>query len=117
MVYADPPYVIEARKGHLGYRHEMSDADHGRLAVALHGAVARGARVMLSGYPSALYERLFSGWRRVEMTVRTTASRIAKCEATEVLWLSYPESEEIGHGTQGGLFVLPSEPAFGDGEH
>lgn len=101
MVYADPPYVHDTRAKHLAYAHEMSDEQHRRLAGALHAAVARGARVALSGYLSALYDELYPSWRRVEMDVATTAARVAKRRTTEVLWLSYPAEMEIGAGQQG----------------
>lgn len=103
MVYADPPYVHATRNG-LDYRHEMSDADHRRLAGALHAAVARGARVALSGYPSALYDELYPGWRRIELDTAATCARGLKgSRRTEVLWMSYPAELELCHVPQLGL--------------
>jgi DNA adenine methylase len=40
--------------------------------------------VVLSGYPSPLYDEKLTGWERVERTVRTTDNG----KATEALWLS-----------------------------
>jgi len=59
----------------------MDERDHRRLAELLHGV--RGM-VILSGYPSPLYDELYSDWHRVERRV------IADCQRTavEVLWLS-----------------------------
>ena len=95
MVYADPPYVTATRKG-TTYAHEMTDADHRRLAVACHGAVERGAKVAVSGYPSALYDELFAGWRRVEVDVPLYGARDTKGQRrTECLWMSYPEAESF----------------------
>lgn len=45
------------------YRHEMDTSQHEALANSL--SLLKGA-VILSGYPSDLYERLYAGWRRVE---------------------------------------------------
>lgn len=94
-VYCDPPYVTATRKG-TTYAHEMTDADHRRLAVACHGAVERGAKVAVSGYPSALYDELFAGWRRIEVDVPLYGARDTKGQRrTECLWMSYPESESF----------------------
>ena len=76
----------------------MTDADHRRLAAAIHGAVYRGAKVAISGYPSALYDELFGGgrWRCVEREVALVGTRDATgMRRTECLWMSYPESESF----------------------
>lgn len=94
-IYCDPPYVADSRTG-SAYDHEMTDADHRRLAVACHGAVERGAKVAVSGYLSALYDELFAGWRRIEVDVPLRGSRHADGERrTECLWMSYPEAESF----------------------
>lgn len=81
--YVDPPYLHSTRKiGGVGsYRHELSDADHAAL-----GAVLRGLRgmVVLSGYPSPLYEELYGGWHRVERGALADGARAR----TEVLWIN-----------------------------
>ena len=79
--YVDPPYVPESRDAGADYRHEMSAEDHERLAHTLHDL--KGA-VVLSGYASRLYDRLYGGWRRVEMATHADGAR----KRTEVLWLS-----------------------------
>ena len=74
----------------------MTDADHRRLAAACHGAVERGAKVAVSGYPSRLYEELFAGWRRIEVDVPLYGARDTKGQRrTECLWMSYPEAESF----------------------
>lgn len=99
MVYVDPPYVASTRKGDA-YLHELNDDGHRRFAVACHGAVERGARVAVSGYPSALYDTLYAGWRRVDTDVALRGTRNASgMRCTESLWMSYPASEEIGAGS------------------
>ena len=50
--------------------HLADPADVGRLAAACRGAVERGAKVAVSGYPSALYDELFAGWRTIEVDVQ-----------------------------------------------
>lgn len=94
-VYCDPPYVTATRKG-TTYDHEMTDEDHRRLAAACRGAVERGAKVAVSGYPSALYDDLFAGWRRIEVDVPLYGARDTKGQRrTECLWMSYPEAESF----------------------
>lgn len=94
-VYCDPPYVTATRKS-TTYAHEMTDADHRRLAVACHGAVERGAKVAVSGYESRLYDELFAGWRRIEVDVPLYGARDTKGQRrTECLWMSYPEAESF----------------------
>jgi DNA adenine methylase len=79
--YVDPPYVQETRDAGSDYRHELTDADHERLADVLHSL--RGA-VVLSGYDSSLYARLYADWRRVERAAHADGARAR----VEVLWLS-----------------------------
>jgi len=98
MVYVDPPYVASTRKGDA-YLHELNDDGHRRFAAACHGAVERGARVAVSGYPSALYDALYAGWRRIDIDVALYGTRHSNGQRrTESLWMSYPASEEIGAG-------------------
>jgi len=110
-VYADPPYAPEARTGE-DYAHEMTADDHRRLAAALHGAVARGAHVAVSGYPSKLYdEELFPTWRRVTFDVPLLGTRDATGQRrTEVLWMSYPVERELQwRGPERQLSLLGSD--------
>ena len=82
--YVDPPYVHSTRALRTrspAYRHEMTDADHERLADALH---ALAGPVVLSGYRCGLYDRLFAGWRRVDRVALADGAR----DRVESLWLS-----------------------------
>lgn len=90
LFYVDPPYVHETRyhsSPSKGYAFEMTDEDHRRLAGVLKSV--RGM-VVLSGYPSGLYDELFSGWKRLEREVQD----INSAKKTECLWLS-PRTAEI----------------------
>ncbi len=86
--YVDPPYVFATRDKGGDYRHEMTDADHEALAEVLHGL--HGA-VVLSGYPSALYDRLYGDWQRIERAAIADGAR----KRIEVLWLS-PQCPPMG---------------------
>lgn len=81
--FVDPPYLHSTRKkGQMNnYTHEMTEADHRELAAAL-GAMGGG--VVLSGYPSQIYEELYSGWHRVERPALADGARAR----TEVLWIN-----------------------------
>lgn len=52
-MYADPPYLLETRTSRRRYRCEYTREDHERLLALLRELPAA---VILSGYPSALYE-------------------------------------------------------------
>jgi DNA adenine methylase len=79
--YADPPYVAAARDAGKDYRHEMSDADHIALAEFL--KELKGM-VIVSGYPSELYNDLYQGWARIDKASMADN----RSERTECLWLS-----------------------------
>lgn len=78
--YIDPPYVAETRDAGKDYRHEMTDADHERLASVL--LKAEGA-VIVSGYPCNLYEDLYHDWTRAERAALADGA----APRTEVLWM------------------------------
>lgn len=99
--YVDPPYVLSSRtawrtNSAKQYRHEMSDDDHARLAQALHGL---SGLVVVSGYPSSLYNELYAGWHRFEKRAAADmgASRV------ECIWIS-PRAQAARKFTQGALW-------------
>jgi DNA adenine methylase len=91
LIYADPPYLAETRRSARAtvadYGVDMGDEErHRRLAEVLH---ATPATVILSGYPSPLYEDLYGDWWRREIHVRVHASNSVNAERgerVEVLW-------------------------------
>lgn len=86
LIYADPTYVLSTRKSR-GYRYEMTDDEHREMATALQ---ACPAAVVVSGYPSALYDdELFSGWHRREIATATGNGGQWR-DRTEVLWSNRP---------------------------
>jgi DNA adenine methylase len=84
LFYVDPPYLPETRDAGGDYRHEMDRNDHIALLDALRAA--RG-RVILSGYPSPVYDAALPGWRRVERRAHADGAR----ERVEVLWLNFQQ--------------------------
>jgi DNA adenine methylase len=93
LLYVDPPYLDGTRPGSSrGYVHEMrTEAEHRELAVALHAA---RAAVVLSGYPSALYDELYPDWHR-HLMVTGTGQGAGWQGRTEVLWSNRPLSARL----------------------
>lgn len=96
--YIDAPYLGSTRSGFADGRRPAgdyfcefaSDVQHKELARVL-GEV-RGA-VLVSGYPSELYDQLYEGWWRVERQVlcRVSNGRTSgNYHRTEVLWSNRP---------------------------
>ena len=81
LVYSDPPYLIGARKSPRRYRHDYGDADHEELLSLLRGLPCA---VMVSGYPSALYDGLLAGWRSLSLQVMNQAGVV-----TERVWFNF----------------------------
>ncbi|MCA7001661.1 DNA adenine methylase [Dickeya solani] len=83
LIYADPPYLPGTRSSAARYRHEYTVNQHRELIAVLRSVPAS---VMISGYPSALYDELLDGWRSVTFQVMTRGG-----VRTEQLWMNYPE--------------------------
>lgn len=102
--YCDPPYVHETRSVYAvrpgkSYRHEMDEQAHRHLAATL--AELKGM-VIVSGYPSPLYDELYQGWTVATRSALADGAR----ERTEVLWLNpaCAAALERSHH-KGGLFA------------
>lgn len=84
--YLDPPYLPETRSGNhssarKNYRHEMTVKQHEELLAAI---VQLKGMVILSGYPSELYDTALTDWLRVERKAHADGAKVR----TEVLWIS-----------------------------
>jgi DNA adenine methylase len=87
LFYCDPPYLHDTRASKAAYAFEMSEADHLELLAVL--SACKG-KVMLSGYPSALYERELAGWVRHAFDLPNHAAGGAtKRRQTEVVWCNF----------------------------
>jgi DNA adenine methylase len=85
--YCDPPYLHSTRTATDAYRYEMSQADHQALLAVL---LRCEGKVMLSGYPSELYDRTLGGWKRHTFDMPNhAAGGDAKNRETEVLWCNF----------------------------
>ena len=88
LFYCDPPYLKSKRVNKNIYRHEMSEQDHIDLAGALNRCKAK---VALSGYPSELYDDLYSDWNRhdVELMMNLKVTKTNRPTRTEAIWTNY----------------------------
>ncbi len=88
LFYLDPPYVSSTRVATSAYQHEMSDQDHHRLVEVI--LMCKG-KVMLSGYPNAIYQRLESaGWDTFDFHVtKASSSQKSKPKAIERIWANF----------------------------
>ena len=86
LVYADPPYVWETRRGDKRYAHEMTTEEHHALTAAL---LASPALCVLSGYRDAAIHRPLeeAGWERTDIDVPISAARHREgLRRVESLW-------------------------------
>lgn len=91
LIYADPPYMPETRTSCARYRHEYTVADHERLLRCLM-SLPENVSVILSGYPSQLYDSTLTGWRTREFQAMTRGG-----VRTEKIWMNYEEGKAYSH--------------------
>ncbi len=85
--YLDPPYVPSTRQSRDAYRHEMTEEDHGIML----GVITKlKGKVMLSGYPSELYDEALAGWNKHTFDLpNNAASGSRKRQMTECVWCNF----------------------------
>jgi DNA adenine methylase len=81
LVYCDPPYLHHTRTSGRRYRFDYVEADHLELLALLKDLPCP---VILSGYPSLLYDEQLADWQQVEIQVMNQAG-----VRTEKLWLNF----------------------------
>jgi DNA adenine methylase len=87
LYYLDPPYLGPTRACDDVYAHEMTPEGHAELLEVI--ATCKG-RVMLSGYPSELYDGRLRGWSRHEFVLPNQAAGGSKKRCmTEVVWCNF----------------------------
>lgn len=85
LLYVDPPYLAETRTSSARYRHEYTRENHIELIDALKQIPAA---VMISGYPSELYDSLLSDWHSIRFQVMTRGG-----VRTEQLWMNFAKGD------------------------
>jgi len=81
LVYCDPPYLPYTRTSSRRYRFDYEEQDHIELLELLKRLPCS---VMLSGYPSRLYDELLTGWKSLELQVMNHAG-----VRTEKIWFNF----------------------------
>lgn len=87
LFYVDPPYLPSTRTARGVYDHEMGEADHVLLSQVL--LEAKG-KVILSGYYSHLYAKLYKDWNMEVREMPNHASQSKKKQRRlECFWTNY----------------------------
>lgn len=87
LIYADPPYLPSTRRRPRVYRHEMTEDDHQRLLTILS---KQPCFVIISGYPSRLYDNMLSSWWT---TTFQGTSHIGR--RVEIAWTNYEPTARL----------------------
>ena len=81
LIYCDPPYLRAIRSSLRRYRFEYTQQDHVRLLTLLKSLPCN---IILSGYPSSLYDDLLKDWRTIELQAMTRGG-----PRTEKIWYNF----------------------------
>jgi len=81
LLYCDPPYLHSTRSSDRRYRFEYEERDHVELLRLLKSLPCQ---VILSGYPSGLYDEELAGWRSLELQVMNQGG-----VRTEKVWFNF----------------------------
>ena len=87
LFYLDPPYLHETRATTADYEHEMSNEQHEELLDLINRCKGQ---VLLSGYPSKLYQTKLKSWNYKDIQIDNKASSAKKKpKMTERIWMNY----------------------------
>jgi len=81
LIYSDPPYLHRTRSSQRRYRFDYQEHEHIELLELLK---TLSCDIIVSGYPSSLYEERLSGWRSLELQVMNQGG-----VRTEKLWFNF----------------------------
>jgi site-specific DNA-adenine methylase len=81
LIYCDPPYLTETRTSSRKYHFDYTKQDHIKLLEQLKSLPCH---IILSGYPSSLYDEQLSDWNSIELQAMTRGG-----PRTEKLWFNY----------------------------
>lgn len=86
-VFLDPTYLHETRSDKNLYHHELSDSDHVQLLSILN---TKKCNIMIVHPKCELYDSMLYNWRKIEVKIRYNRKT-----SIEVLYMNYPEPEEL----------------------
>lgn len=92
LIYCDPPYLLNTRGGKQ-YKYEMNEQDHLDLLAALFD---HKGYVILSGYPSEMYDYELRGWSRIQVKSYNQNAD----QRTEVLWCNFNAAPSLLDGEE-----------------
>jgi len=81
LIYCDPPYLIQTRTSPRRYRFDYQEQDHIELLELLN---TLPRHIIVSGYPSPLYDDLLKGWQTTQLQVMNQGG-----VRTEKLWFNF----------------------------
>jgi DNA adenine methylase len=81
LLYCDPPYLAHTRTSARKYRFDYTQQDHIELLALLK---TLPCHVILSGYPSSLYDNLLGQWNTLQLQVMNQGG-----VRTEQLWYNF----------------------------
>jgi len=81
LVYCDPPYLHQTRSSTRRYRFDYQEQNHVELLKILKRLPCS---VILSGYPSTLYDEQLTDWNTIELQVMNQSG-----VRTEKLWFNF----------------------------
>jgi hypothetical protein len=97
LLYSDPPYLQQTRTSSRRYRYDYEERDHIELLELL-GCLP--CPVILSGYPSSLYDQWLGDWQTLELQVMNQAG-----VRTEKLWFNFTPERLFWAGYAGKNFT------------
>lgn len=97
LIYCDPPYLHHTRTSNRRYRFDYELRDHIELLELLKELPCS---VMLSGYPSTLYDELLIDWQTLELQVMNHSG-----VRTEKLWFNFSPDRVHWHRYTGKNFT------------
>jgi DNA adenine methylase len=96
LMYLDPPYLLSTR-GLSRYKYDFTEQDHVDLLNLIRTIPVS---IVISGYPSSLYDDLLYDWRTLEFQSMSRGG-----VRTEKLWMNYPSDAVHWHTYAGSNFL------------
>ena len=81
LIYCDPPYLLQTRTSKRRYRFDYREQDHIELLELLK---TLPCQIILSGYPSSLYDNRLNEWHTTQLQVMNQGG-----VRTEKLWFNF----------------------------
>ena len=91
VLYCDPPYLPSTRRRARVYRYDYTERDHAALLETLRKL---SCRVVVSGYPSELYDEWLCGWE-----TQTFAAKAHDGLREEKLWFNFENPTKLHDAT------------------